>query len=319
MELSAPLSVILAASALDLLLGDPVYRWHPISLLGGFAAYVEQRLFAVGATGRSAGLVYLVAIMASVLILWWGIHQGLAWLHPGLAWCWDVYLAYSLLCLRGLLEQGRRVRRDLANLPAARQHMALLVGRDTAPLNQAGLVRATIESLGENLTDGVVTPLWALCLFGLPGIIGVKVISTLDSMVGYNNARYVRFGWASARADDIIQWLPARASVLLIMAGALLLRLHPRLAWQAAWRYHAMLPSPNSGWSEAAYAGALRVRLVGPVYHAGELVNTAYMGNPAWPAELDAGHLTQALRLTAVCGGLALIVGFGLRVLLGSG
>ncbi|NEX15437.1 MAG: cobalamin biosynthesis protein CobD, partial [Halochromatium sp.] len=232
-----------------------------------------------------------------------------------------------------LLNQGQRVLHALEgqspnqhpdqpqpqpqDLAPARRALQMLVSRDTETLSSAGVVRATIESLSENLTDGVLTPLWALCLFGLPGLILVKVVSNLDSMVGYKNERYARFGWAGARSDDLVHWLPARLSVPLIMLAAALLRLHPRLVVPAALKYHAMLPSPNSGWSEAAFAGALRVRLVGPIWHDGQLVNQAYMGEPDWPAELGPDALRSALQLILVACLIALCVGLALALLRG--
>jgi len=188
----------------------------------------------------------------------------------------------------------------------------MLVGRDTAQLDRGGVVRAAIESLAENLTDGVLTPLWVLCLFGLPGLILVKAVSSLDSMVGYKNERYRRFGWAAARSDDLVHWLPARLSMPLIALAAALLRLHPRLAVSTARRWRRLPASPNSGWSEAACAGALRVRLIGPISYQGRVVNETFMGDGDWPTALDGSHLNQALRLVLVCGVLALVFGLGL-------
>jgi adenosylcobinamide-phosphate synthase len=216
------------------------------------------------------------------------------------------------LDLRDLLVHARRVLASLDDLPTARRHVAMLVGRDTDSLDRGGLVRATIESLSENLTDGVLTPLWALCLFGLPGLILVKAVSSLDSMVGHRNERYRRFGWAAARSDDLVHWLPARLSVPLISLAAALLRLHPRSAVCAARRWHGMLVSPNSGWSEAACAGALRVRLLGPISYRGEVVNEVFLGEDGWPADLDARHLEQSLHLVRLCGILALALGLAL-------
>ena len=312
MAMSEPLVLILGASLLDAALGDPVYRLHPIRVLGAWSLVCERMLFARGLDGRLGGLLHWLLVVGGALGVWLALHVGLERLHWALALSWDLFIAYSLLCTRGLIEQGWRVLRDLHDLQAARRHMAMLVGRDTEPLQGDGLVRATIESLSENLTDGVLTPLWALCLLGLPGLILVKAISTLDSMVGYQNARYGRFGWAGARSDDLVHWLPARLSVPLIATAAMLLRQHPLLAFKAAWRYHAMLPSPNSGWSEAACAGALRVRLLGPVWRQGRLINEAYMGDPDWPADLEAGDLGRALRLILVCCLLALLFGLAL-------
>lgn len=312
MELSSHLALVLAACLADGLFGDPVYGWHPIRLLGAWSLWCEKALFASGRDGHLGGVVHWVLVVGAALLAWWLPHRLLTLIDPWAAWAWDVYAAYSLLCLRDLLVHGRRVLECLQDLPAARQRVAMLVGRDTEQMDRGGVVRATIESLSENLTDGVLTPLWALCLCGLPGLILVKAVSSLDSMVGYRNQRYRRFGWAAARSDDLIHWLPARLSVPLIALAAAVLRLHPGTAIRTARRWHAMLTSPNSGWSEAAYAGALRVRLLGPIRYHGELVNETYMGEDAWPAELDASHLARALRLTLICGLLALVLGVGL-------
>lgn len=315
MELTAHVALILVACLLDAVFGDPVYRLHPIRVLGAWSLWWERRLFAIGLNGYRGGVLHWVLVVGGALAVWWGVRQGLAWLHPWAAWLWDVFLAYSLLCARDLLTHGQRVLAALDDLPAARRQVSLLVSRDTAALSRDGIVRAAIESLAENLTDGVLTPLWALCLFGLPGLIVVKAVSSLDSMVGYQTARYQRFGWAGARSDDLVHWLPARLSAPLIAVAAALLRLHPRLAWRAARRYHALLDSPNSGWSEAACAGALRVRLLGPIRYDGELSNEAFMGDPDWPVDLDGADLRRALRLILVCGLLALVIGLALAPL----
>lgn len=315
MALSTHLLLVLAACALDARFGDPVYRLHPIRVLGAWTLLWERLLFRAGLDGRLGGVLLWLAVVAGALGGWWAVHAALALLHAWLAFAWDVFITYSLLCARDLLAQGRRVLAALDDLPKARREVQMLVSRDTDTLPRDGVVRATIESLSENLTDGVLTPLWALCLFGLPGLILVKTVSNLDSMVGYRNARYERFGWAGARSDDLVHWLPARLSVAVIALAAALLRLHPRLVWPAARAYHAMLPSPNSGWSEAACAGALRVRLVGPIRHDGNLVNDAYMGDPDWPADLDAGDLRRALRLTLTACLIALAVGLALAPL----
>jgi len=309
------LILILGACLLDALLGDPVYPLHPIRIIGHWILVCERALFALGLKGRLGGVIHWGLVVGMALGVWAGVRLGLAAIHPWLAWGWDLFIAYSLLCTRELLEQGWRILRDLDDLPAVRRRLSLLVGRDTEPLQRDGVVRATLESLSENLTDGVLTPLWTLCLFGLPGLILVKAISTLDSMVGYKNERYARFGWAAARSDDLIHWLPARLSVPLLALAAALLREHPWLAFRAAWRYHALLPSPNSGWSEAVCAGALRVRLIGPVWRRGRLVTAIYMGDPDWPSELDAADLRRGLRLILTACLLAVAVGLSLAVL----
>lgn len=312
MELIPHITLVLTACLADGLFGDPVYRLHPIRLLGYWSLKWEKMLFDGGLDGGLGGIIHWVLVVGAALLTWWALHRLFALLHPWAAWTWDAFVAYSLLCLRDLLAHGRRVLDRLEDLPEARRQVAMLVGRDTDRLDRGGVVRATIESLSENLTDGVLTPLWALCLFGLPGLILVKAISSLDSMVGYKNDRYRRFGWAAARSDDLVHWLPARMSVPLIALAAAVLRLHPRLAFGAARRWRRMMASPNSGWSEAACAGALRVRLIGPISYHGKIVNQAFMGDEEWPADLQASHLDQALRLIMVCSLLALIFGLGL-------
>nr|VFJ45185.1 MAG: adenosylcobinamide-phosphate synthase [Candidatus Kentron sp. DK] len=304
-----PFSLILAACVLDGLFGDPVYPLHPIRLLGAWSLAWERRLFAMGLDGHWGGALHWLLVAGGALAVWWSMHQALYLLHPGAAWLWDVFWAYSLLCMRDLLAHGARVRDSLEDLPRARKEVAMLVGRDTGNLPRDGITRAAIESLSENLTDGVLTPLWALCLFGLPGLVLVKATSSLDSMVGYKNTRYRRFGRTAARLDDLIHWLPARLSVPLIMLAAALLGLHPVQAWKGARRYHGMLTSPNSGWSEAAFAGALKVRLLGPIRYGGELAGEAFLGEPDWPSDLGATDLHRALRLVATCCLLAIAVG----------
>ncbi len=301
--------LVVSACLADGLFGDPVYRLHPIRLLGGWSQRCEQALFALGLTGRLGGLLHWCLVVGAALVTWWTVHWLLGLWQPWAAWVWDLFLAYSLLCLRDLLAQGRRVLNSLDDLEAARRSLTRLVSRDTAQLNRPAVVRASIESLSENLTDGVLTPLWALCLFGLPGLILVKAVSTLDSMVGYHNPRFQDFGWAAARSDDLVNWLPARLSVVVIALAALLLRQHPMSAVRAALRWHKLSESPNSGWGEAACAGALRVRLIGPITYRGQLVQQAFIGEAEWPCALDAGHLVKALHLILVSGLLAVACG----------
>ncbi|MCP5421108.1 MAG: cobalamin biosynthesis protein CobD [Gammaproteobacteria bacterium] len=317
MELVAHIALILAACLLDAVFGDPIYPAHPIRVLGAWSLRCEKALFAIGLNGYFGGVLHWLLVVGGALTAWFGVRCLLVQIHPGLGWLWDVFLAYSLTCVRDLLVHGQRVLRNLDDLPAARRQLAMLVSRDTDALPRDAVVRATIESLSENLTDGVLTPLWALALFGLPGLIVVKAVSSLDSMVGYKNDRYRRFGWAGARSDDLVHWLPARLSVPLIALAAALLRLHPHLAWLSAWRYHGLLPSPNSGWSEAACAGALRVRLIGPIRYRGQLATDIFMGDPAWPADLDGDDLRRALRLVLISSVLALLVALALAPLRG--
>src|SRR5262249_43439768 len=148
-----------------------------------------------------------------------------------------------------------------------------LVGRDTDRLDDAACRRATVESLSESITDGFVSPICWYVVAGLPGLVLFKVVSTMDSMVGYKTPRYLRFGWCGARLDDVMNYVPARLTyVLVAIAAAIVPACSIRKALRVGWTQHALLPSPNSGWSEAAVAGAIQRRLVGPIWRDGVLV-----------------------------------------------
>ena len=272
MDLStlAPRADLLAvAVALDLLLGDPVYPWHPIRLIGGLLRRVEARLRAAGADGYVGGCL-LFAVLA---VVWVGgtaaLLTGTARLHPAAGTALHLILLYSLLALRDLLKHvgaidAAAVAGDLAT---ARQAAGRLVGRDTDRMDADACRRSGIESLAENLVDGFVSPIFWYCLAGMPGLVVFKTVSTMDSVVGYKTERYLKFGWCGARLDDLMNLLPARLTWLLIAcAAALTPGSSARAALHIGWRQHAIVPGPNAGWSEAALAGAIRRRLVGPIW-----------------------------------------------------
>jgi len=185
-----------------------------------------------------------------------------------------------------------------------------LVGRDTDRMDAGGCRRAAVESLSENLTDGFVSPLFWYVVAGLPGIIVFKVVSTMDSMVGYKTPRYLRFGWCGARLDDVMNYVPARITWLVIAAVAALLPAYSgRKAWSVALRQHGLLLGPNAGWSEAATAGALERQMVGPVWLEGVQVTDLWIGDPSDPPLETAGDLRRGLVLAVVTGLVAAAVG----------
>jgi adenosylcobinamide-phosphate synthase len=184
-----------------------------------------------------------------------------------------LYLLYSLICLRDLYQQTWRVEKALRNgyLPEARAGLALVVGRDTADLSEAGVRRALIETLAENLSDGLVAPLFYLALGGPVLAWGFKAVNTLDSMIGYKNERYLHLGRFAAKLDDAAGFLPARLSAWLLIAAARADRLPWRTARDTYWRDGALHPSPNAGRPEAAMAGALGLWLGGPSTYGGQV------------------------------------------------
>jgi adenosylcobinamide-phosphate synthase len=282
-----PSAALLAAAVLlDLLVGDPVYAAHPVRLMGWSLTQLEKLLRALKLDGYAGG-VLLFFLLAG---LWCG---GLSLLvlalnrwNPLAGIALQVFLLYSLIALRDLLSHGRAV--ELAarrgNLPDTHCEISKLVGRDTEHMDFAACRRAAIESLSENLNDGFVSPIFWYAVAGLPGIVLFKVVSTMDSMVGYKTPAYLRFGWCGARLDDIMNWLPARITWLMIaLCAAVLPGYSGAKALRVGWQQHALIPGPNSGWSEAAAAGAIQRRLIGQIWRQGKLVTDLWLGDASDP------------------------------------
>jgi adenosylcobinamide-phosphate synthase len=297
--------LLAAAVVLDLALGDPRYAAHPIRLMGWMLMRIEAALRRTGADGYGGGIALFVALA----VLWVGGTSALvlaaATRERVLAAALHLFLVYSLLALGDLLRHGWAVesalRRD--DIASARAAVGQLVGRDTETMDAGACRRAVIESVSENLTDGFVSPIFWYALFGLPALVLFKVVSTMDSMVGYKTPLYLRFGWCGARLDDVMNWIPARLTWLLLAASAMFVPgCSPSGALRFGWRQHALLPSPNSGWSEAATAGAIRRRLIGPIWRGGALVTDVWLGDPAMPPAEDAGDYRRAALLMLVAG-----------------
>jgi adenosylcobinamide-phosphate synthase len=204
----------------------------------------------------------------------------------GHSWC-TIYWIYSLLACRDLdVEAGRVVRAlEERDHEKARTRLSWIVGRDTAMLDEPEMVRATVETVAEHLSDGVIAPLFYLAMGGPVGMGAYKAINTLDSMVGYRNERYNEFGWASARIDDVANFIPARITALLVWIAALLPGFNARRALRITVRDGGNQPSPNSGYPEAAVAGALGVRLGGVNYYQGRPRLKAPLGDALIPLE----------------------------------
>jgi adenosylcobinamide-phosphate synthase len=310
--------VLAAAMLLDLALGDPDYAWHPVRLIGRMLLLVERALRRLGLDGYGGGILLFLVLagvwMAGVSALTLAAGRASAWLGVAV----HLFFLYSLLALGSLLRHGRRIETALraGDLPRARAAVSQLVGRDTDPMDAAACRRAAVESLSENLTDGVVSPLFWYAIGGLPLLVLFKVVSTMDSMVGYKTPEYLRLGWCGARLDDVMNYLPARVTWLLIAgAAAVLPGCSARKAWTIGLSDHGVLPSPNSGWSEAAAAGALQCRLIGPIWNRGRLVTDVWIGAPADPPLSTARDYERAARLVAACGLLAAVLAGGVASL----
>ena len=304
---------VLAAFGLDLLLGDPRWLPHPVKAIGRFAMALETPLRRAVRNERAAGVLAVIAVLGATGLAGYALVACASALHPVAGDAVAVALLYTCFAGRDLARHGERVREALerGDLPEARRRVAMLVGRDTERLDEPEVVRGTVESIAENMVDGVTAPMLFAVLGGPVGALVYKAVNTLDSTFGYKNARYLRFGWASARLDDVVNYFPARLSAPLVAFTAALLGLRPVGAWRIFRRDGRKHPSPNSGLTEAAVAGALGVQLGGLNYYFGEPSERPRMGDPVEP--LRCAHIAQANRLMLCTSALALLLFAGIR------
>src|SRR5215813_5869051 len=312
-----PLALAIALP-IDLAIGDPVYRWHPIRLIGHGLRSIENLLRSFGADGYGGG----VALFAVLTLVTLGVVTGAILLSLALsvwvAWFLHVFLLYSLLALGDLVHHVWQVERALTagDLPAAHSAVAQLVVRDTDRMDAAACRRTSIESLSENLTDGFISVLFWYALLGIPGLVLFKVVSTMDSMVGFKTSKYLRFGWCGARLDDVMNYLPARLTwLLIVLVAAVLPTCSARKAFAVGISQNTLFPSPNSGWSEAATAGAIQRRLVGPIWRQGQLVTDVWIGDPRDPEAATHDDVRRATVLTIAAGLLAAVLAGGALLL----
>jgi len=291
--------VVPVAYALDRLLGDPRWLPHPVVGMGKAIAALEAavRRLVPPRRYRAAGVLLPLVVAGGSFAVTWALLRLLAQVSPWLAAAAEAALIWTTIAAKGLREAGMDVAGHLlrGDLPAARRALGMIVGRDTAHLDAPEITRGAVETVAENIVDAVVSPLVFALLGGAPLAMAYRAVNTLDSMVGYKNDKYIDLGWASARLDDIANYLPARLTALLLYVAAWALRLDARGAWRMVRRDAAKHPSPNSGYPEAAVAGALGVRLGGENSYHGVVSFRAYMGDKT--RELAPGDVAKTAKL----------------------
>jgi adenosylcobinamide-phosphate synthase len=297
-------AAIAAAFLLDLLLGDPRWLPHPVVAIGRLVRVLEEALPRLLPSRRLAGVLLTVVTVGLTMLLAWGALRLAAIVHPVLYWTLWVGLAWTCLATRSLHRESAVAIRALraGDLPAARAALAMLVSRETGALDNDGVLRASLETVAENSSDGIVAPLFYLCLGGPVLALGYKAASTLDSMVGYRNDKYLQLGWASARFDDLLNLIPARLTVLCMALAALPLRLRPLETLRMAWRDGGQSKSPNAGYPMAAAAGALGVQLGGAAVYFGRSEAKPTLGDPHEPLGVERyDEMIRLLYGTALC------------------
>lgn len=308
----------LCGFVIDLLLGDPAWMPHPVVFMGRCISALEKllrRIFPKTPKGELAGGVILAAVLPLGTLALTGLCVwGLGLIHPALSFALQVLWCWQALAAKGLRQESENVRRALVTgtLDDARKAVSRIVGRDTAALSREGVIRAAVETVAENFSDGVVAPLFWMLLGGAPLALAYKAVNTMDSMVGYKNDRYLYFGRAAAKLDDAANWLPSRLAALLLVAAAPLTGQNAGRAfaiWRRDRRKHA---SPNSAQTESAMAGALGVRLAGPASYFGKIHQKPWIGDDTRPIEPE--DITRAGRMLYAGSVLALLLLCGARL-----
>lgn len=304
---------LLIAAALDAALGDPRWFPHPVRAMGTVISWFDHRIRTVCSTDqtlRIAGVCLAIGLPSGIYAAATFVIAQAASFSPLFGQVVEIGLAYTTLAGRDLFDHVEAVSRKLAagNLGEARESVAMIVGRDSASLTEPEIVRATVETIAESTSDGIVAPLVYLTLGGAPLGLAYKAINTLDSMVGHRDARYEHFGWASARMDDVMNWIPARltGTFIALASGLATGQWHRvRESWYILHRDGDNHPSPNSGRPEAAMAGALGIQLGGRNYYGGVPHDRLPMGDGT--TSLTPDHIAQASRIMVVTGVLGLI------------
>jgi len=300
--------LILIAYCLDLLIGDPPCLPHPVRSMAKLAQICETFWRNFLQNQKLAGVMTVLSVLVGAGGAVFGLLSLAGSMHPWASDCLTIYLLYASLATRDLACHSRRVYKALAagDLALARQQVAMIVGRETANLDVAEVSRACVESVAENIVDGITAPLFWAALFGPVGAMLYKATNTMDSMFGYKNERYQEFGWAPARLDDLANFLPARLTSVLVIIAAALLGHSPRLAfriWRRDRRCHA---SPNSAQTEASVAGALGIQLGGPSIYFGSVVDKPTIGDANHA--ITPNHILSTNRLMLMTTSLAVLL-----------
>lgn len=306
--------VLPVAFLLDLLLGDPRWLYHPICLVGNGIAFLERFLRKAagcqdpGAKPRSelvCGGLLVLAVAACSFGIPWAVLYALGRLCPPAAVLLEIFWSWQLLAAHSLKKESMKVYEELAkpDLPKARAAVSMIVGRDTAQLTEEGVTKATVETIAENTSDGVLAPMLYLALLGVPGMFLYKAINTMDSMLGYKNEKYLYFGRCAARLDDVANFIPARITALLMVLASFFAGLDGKNAWRVFRRDRLCHASPNSAQTESVAAGALHVQLAGDAWYFGKLYQKPAIGDKDRAIEpADIPRTNRLMNVTAVLG-----------------
>jgi len=305
---------IILGYAIDLIIGDPSWFYHPVRLIGKFIDFTETFLRKIAKTAASQKVAGVVLAAVTVGGTYFLLYFLLKFIHQENIYIFhliNIFLVYTVLATKSLSDEALKIYNLLSQdeIEKARHRLSFIVGRDTADLSEEKITKAVVETVAENASDGIVAPLFYLFIGGVPLAMAYKAVNTLDSMVGYKNERYLHLGWASARLDDIANFIPARLTALLLALSALLSGSYEeaKRAFVTMLKEGSHHESLNSGYPEAAMAGALGISLGGVNTYGGVEVAKPVLGaelNPTAPF-----HILKAERLMRITSFLALLTG----------
>ncbi len=307
--------LIPAALALDFILGDPVFLPHPVRMMGRAITFFESAFRKIPISSLASGALFSLSLIILTWLLTFALVAAAYAIHPAAGLVLEIVFIYYCISVRSLEKAAMAVYKKLLqrNLKEAIESVALIVGREVDALDEAGVSRAAVETVAENFVDGVVSPVLFAFIGGAPLAMAFKMINTLDSMVGYKNDAYFHFGKASARIDDVANFLPARLSIPVISLAAQILAGKGRTAFKTALREGKNHTSPNAGFPEASFAGTMGVKLGGPNYYHGRLVPKPHIGVQFGIA--DAKHIKKACDLMVLSSILWIGLVFGITFL----
>ena len=307
-----------AGFVLDLIFGDPRWLYHPVCLIGKLISLLEKgirRIFPKSQKGELAGGCLEVLLVCGLCFLVpFGILHVLYGWQPWLGFLLETFWCYQLLATKSLKTESMKVYDRLVNgtLEEARYAVSMIVGRDTKSLTPEGVTKAAVETVAENTSDGIIAPMFYMAIGGAPFMFLYKGINTMDSMLGYKNDRYLYFGRCAAKLDDAANYIPARVSGWLMVAGTLFVGLDTKNAAKIYRRDRRNHASPNSAQTEAAMAGALDVQLAGNAYYFGKLYEKPTIGDAI--RKVEAEDIPRANRLLYSTSVLGMVVFFVLRL-----
>ena len=296
MNIRYSLYALIGGFLLDLVLGDPHTPYHPACIIGkyisGYEKLLRKHLLKDNAgekLQKRAGIYLVVLVLITATLIPALLLMAAYWMHPYVGLGAEMIMCYAVLAARSLQTESMKVYDALQTdgLEAGRKAVSMIVGRDTQNLDEKGVTKAAVETIAENFSDGVVAPMFYMILGVTVAGYFYKAVNTMDSMVGYKNEKYLYFGRAAAHLDDIVNYIPARISALVMIGASFLMKLDGPNAWKIFIRDRHNHASPNSAQTEAVAAGALDVMLAGDAYYFGQLYHKKTIGDDIRPIEVN--------------------------------